>query len=197
MYARYTEFQFDARDRDAVLRFWETVALPSASRQPGWQAAYVLESDESEGVLRTFTLWDEPADFHRYRSSEEHAALGEGIRSSGLRIVVRDGLESRFMATSAGPLLRVTRARFDPARVADAAAYWRDAGGPMMRRAQGCRRAEGYWAGDGSEFVLVAEWASREAADAFLAGPDHRAFGAAMDELGSTVFDRIVGDHVG
>jgi quinol monooxygenase YgiN len=157
----------------------------------------VLESEETPGVLRTFTLWDAQADFDRYRASDEHVTLGTGIRDSGLRTAVRDGLTARFGASAGGPLLRVTRARFDAARVAEAAAYWRDTGGPMMRRAPGCRRADAFWAGEtGTEFTLVAEWASTEDAQRFLASPDHKAFGAAMDALGSSVFERIVGDLI-
>jgi quinol monooxygenase YgiN len=198
MYARYTEFQFDPADRDAMLRFWETIAIPSASRQAGWRAAYVLDSEETEGLLRTFTLWDGQADFERYKASDEHTTLGAGIRESGLRTATRDGLAARFTASAATnvPLLRVTRARFPTDKVADAAEFWRTTGGPMMRRAPGCLGAEAYWAGDGTEFVLVAAWASREEAEGFLTGPDHRAFGAAMDDLGSKVLERIVGDRI-
>jgi quinol monooxygenase YgiN len=197
MYARYTEFEFDPADRERVLRFWEEVALPSASRQPGWRAAWVLESDEREGALRTFTLWDDPADFERYRASDEHAVLGAGIRDSGLRTVAREGLWARHGATAAGPLVRVTRARFPAERLDEAAAFWRETGGPMRRRAPGCLRAEAFWAGEGDEFTLVAEWASPEAAQRFLDGPDHRAFAAAMDELGSVVVERVVGGRIG
>jgi heme-degrading monooxygenase HmoA len=199
MYARYTKFQFDPADREAMLRFWETIAIPSASRQPGWRGAYVLDSEATSGLLRTFTLWDGPADFERYKASDEHSTLGAGIRDTGLTITERDGLVARFAAisTTSAPLLRITRARFGPDQAPGAADYWRTTGGPMMRRAPGCLGAEAYWAGDGTEFVLVAAWASREDAERFLEGPDHRAFGAAMDELGSVILERIVGDRIG
>lgn len=196
MYSRYTEFHFDPDDRDAVVHFWESIAIPSASQQPGWRAAYVLESDEQAGVLRTITLWNAAADFERYQASEEHDKLGQGIKGSGLSIVARDGLTALQAATASGPVLRVTRARFDPARQIEAAAYWRETGAPMMRSAAGCMRAEAYWADEGNEFTLVAEWASREDAERFLTSPDHRAFGAAMDALSSTVSERIVGDRI-
>ena len=196
MYSRYTEFTFAPTDRQAVVDFWEHVAIPSASRQPGWRAAYVLESDEVGGVLRTVTLWDTTADFERYQASAEHAELGRGIRDSGLSIVARDGLEALQAVTASGPVLRITRARFDPTRQVDAATYWRETGGPMMRAAPGCMHAEAYWADEGNEFTLVAEWASREDAERFLASPDHRAFGAAMDALSSAVSERIVGDRI-
>jgi heme-degrading monooxygenase HmoA len=146
MYSRYTEFQFDADRRDDVYRFWETIAVPSAQRQPGWRAAYILASDEQAGVLRTITVWDAPEDFQRYYASPEHQVLGDGIRASGLRGVARDGLDA--------------------------------------------------WFGEPGEFILLAEWASQEDADRFLTGPDHKAFGAAMDAFGSVVHDRIVGDRI-
>lgn len=199
MYSRYTEFRFEPAGREGVLAFWETVALPSAAAQPGWRAAYILESleAEGEGVLRTFTLWDERADFERYRSAPEHDRLGAGIRDSGLRITERDGLDVPFSATSGGPLLRITRARFAPEKREAAAAYWRGTGASLMRAAPGCLRADAYWAGEGDGFTLIAEWASREDADRFLSGPDHQAFGAAMDALGSEVVERIVGERIG
>jgi quinol monooxygenase YgiN len=200
MYSRYTEFQFDADRRDDVHRFWETIAVPSAARQPGWRAAYILASEEQPGVLRTITVWESPEDFQRYYTSPEHQVLGDGIRASGLRGVARDGLDAWFGETApeaAGPLLRVTRAQVDPDKVAEATRFWRDEGGPMMRRAPGCLRADGYWGAEPGEFILLAEWASQDAATAFLQGPDHTAFGAAMDAFGSVVQDRIVGDRIG
>lgn len=196
MYARYTEFEFDPAARDAALRFWEAIALPSASRQPGWRAAYVLESEEHAGRLRTVTLWEEETDFERYRTSEDHALLGAGIQESGLRIVDREGLRVREAATSTGPLLRVTRAHIPAERSADVAAYWRDTGGPMMRRALGCRRAEAFLDGEGQGFTVLAEWASEEHARTFLESPEHGAFAAAMDKLGSVVQERITGRHI-
>ncbi len=199
MYSRYTEFQFDADRRDDVYRFWETIAVPSAQRQPGWRAAYILASDEQAGVLRTITLWDAAEDFQRYFSSPEHQVLGDGIRASGLRGVARDGLEAWFGAVApepTGPLVRVTRARIDPDKVAEASRFWREEGGPMMRRAAGCVRADGYWGGEPGEFILLAEWASQEEADRFLTGPNHKAFGKAMDAFASTVTDRIVGERI-
>jgi quinol monooxygenase YgiN len=199
MYSRYTEFRFQPSDREDVLAFWETTALPSASAQPGWRAAYVLESLESdgEGVLRTFTLWDERADFERYRAAPEHDRLGAGIRASGLRITERDGLDVPYSATSGGPLLRITRARFAPEQREAAAAYWTETGAALMRAAPGCLRADAYWADDGTGFTLIAEWAGRDDAERFLSGPEHRAFGAAMDALGSEVVERIVGERIG
>ena len=53
-----------------------------------------------------------------------------------------------------------------------------------------------YWGAEPGEFILLAEWVSPEAAQAFLTGPDHKAFGAAMDAFGSVVGDRIVGDRI-
>jgi heme-degrading monooxygenase HmoA len=195
MYARYTEFQFDAPSRDAVMVFWRTVAVPSASRQPGWRAAYILESDETAGVLRTVTLWDAPEDFQRYYTSDEHQVLGAGIKGSGLRGVARDGLQARFAATAAGPLFRITRAVFPPERSVAVETFWRETGRPMMLAAEGCLRAEAFWAAPGA-FTMVAEWRSQEHATAFLTGPDHGSFGAAMDALGSQIAERIVGDRI-
>jgi quinol monooxygenase YgiN len=200
MYSRYTEFQFDADRRDDVYRFWQTVAVPSAARQPGWRAAYILASDEQDGVLRTFTVWDSADDFQRYYASPEHQVLGAGIKASGLRGVARDGLDAWFgevAPPAAAPLLRVTRARIDAEHVDAASSYWREQGGPLMRAAEGCLRADGYWGAEAGEFILIAEWASQAAAQAFLSGPDHKAFGAAMDAFGSVVSDRIVGDRIG
>jgi quinol monooxygenase YgiN len=195
MYARYTEFQFDAQSRDAVMDFWATIAVPSASRQPGWRAAYILESDETAGVLRTVTLWDAPEDFQRYYTSDEHQVLGAGIKASGLKGVARDGLVARFAATAAGPLFRITRADFAPERQVEVEAFWRETGRPMMLAADGCLSAEAFWAAPG-RFTLVAEWRSAEHAHAFLTGPDHHAFGASMDALGSTIAERIVGERI-
>lgn len=199
MYSRYTEFQFDADRRDDVYRFWETIAVPSAARQTGWRAAYILASDEQAGVLRTITIWESAADFERYYSSPEHQVLGAGIKASGLRGVARDGLDTWFGEVApapVGPLLRITRARIDPDHVDAAATYWREQGGPLMRAADGCLRADAYWGAEPGEFLLVAEWTSMEAAGAFLSGLQHKAFGAAMDTYGSVVSDRIVADRI-
>jgi heme-degrading monooxygenase HmoA len=195
MYARYTEFEFDAASRDAVIDFWRTIAVPSASRQPGWRAAYILESDETAGVLRTLTLWDAPEDFQRYYSSDEHQVLGAGIKASGLRGKARDGLDAWFAATAAGALVRITRAAFPAEATAAVEAFWRETGRPMMLAAEGCLRAEAFWAAPG-QFTLVAEWRSAEHAQAFLTGPEHKGFGASMDALGSTITERIVGDRL-
>lgn len=199
MYSRYTEFQFDADRRDDVYRFWEEVAVPSAATQPGWRAAYILASDEQAGLLRTITLWDDAADFERYYASPEHQVLGAGIKGSGLRGVARDGLTAWFGAVAPGPvapLVRVTRAQIDAEQTEAASTFWREQGGPLMRGAVGCLRADAYWGAAPGEFILVAEWASAEAAQAFLSGTDHHAFGASMNEFGSVVSDRIVGDRI-
>ncbi len=199
MYSRYTEFQFDADRRDDVFRFWEEVGVPSAAAPAGWRAAYILASDEQAGVLRTITVWDDAADFERYYASAEHEVLGAGIKGSGLRGVARDGLTAWFGEVAAdpvAPVLRVTRAQIDVELVEAATAFWRGQGGPLMRGAAGCLRADAYWGAAPGEFILVAEWASAEAAQAFLSGADHQAFGAAMNEFGSVVSDRIVGDRI-
>jgi quinol monooxygenase YgiN len=195
MYARYTEFEFDPSDRESVLEFWESTAVPSASRQPGWRGAYVLESDEREGALRTFTLWESAADFERYQASEEHGTLGAGIRGSGLRTVAREGLSARFMAAASGALVRVTRATAPLEQVGAVTSWWREEGGPITRRAPGCTRAEAYWSAPG-RFELVVAWTDRGAAQAFLEGPDHARFKEAMDGMGCTVVERIAGDRV-
>ena len=195
MYARYTEFEFDAVDREQVLAVWSDVGIPSASRQPGWRGATILESDEQPGLLRLVTLWDSPADFERYYTGPEHEGLSAAIKASGMRGRVRDGLTAHHAATPPGALVRVTRASVPLEQVDAVSAWWREEGHPITQRAAGCLRAEAYWSEPGG-FELVVSWTDRAAAKAFLDGPDHARFKAAMDTMGCTVVERIVADRI-
>jgi quinol monooxygenase YgiN len=195
MYARYTELEFDVADRERVLAVWSDIGVPSASRQLGWRGATILESEEQPGLLRLVTLWDSAADFERYYTGDQHIDLSAAIKSSGMRGRVRDGLTAHHDARPAGRIVRITRASVPPERVADVERYWRETGAALNRGAGGCVRAEAYWSAPGA-FELVIAWASREHAETFLRAPEHAAFKAAMDELGATVTERIVGDRI-
>ena len=195
MYARYTEFEFDADDRDRVLAAWEEVGIPSASQQPGWRGATILESQDNPGLLRLVTLWESPEDFERYYAAPEHIGLSEAIKSSGMRGRVRDGLIAHHAATPAGSLVRITRGAVDPGQTDAVAAWWRSDGKPLTLEAPGCLRAEAYWSEPG-RFELVVHWTDREAAKAFLEGPLHARFKASMDALGCSVVERIVGERI-
>jgi quinol monooxygenase YgiN len=195
MYARYTEFEFDAQDRERVLAVWSEVGIPSASRQPGWRGATILESEEQPGLLRLVTLWDSPADFERYYTGPEHDGLSAAIKGSGMRGRVRDGLTAHHAATPSGSLVRITRATVPAAQVDAVSAWWREEGRPITLRATGCLRAEAYWSEPG-RFELVVSWTDRAAARAFLEGPDHARFKAAMESMGCSVVERIVGDRI-
>jgi quinol monooxygenase YgiN len=195
MYARYTEFEFDAQDRDRVLAVWSEVGIPSASQQPGWRGATILESQDSPGLLRLVTLWDSAEDFERYYAAPDHVGLSEAIKGSGMRGRVRDGLTAHHAATSAGSLVRVTRGTVDPANAEAVSAWWRAEGKPLTLAAPGCLRAEGYWSEPG-RFELVVAWTDREAAKAFLEGPAHATFKTSMDAMGCTVVERIVADRI-
>jgi quinol monooxygenase YgiN len=195
MYARYTEIEFDAQDRERVLAVWSEVGIPSASRQPGWRGATILESDERPGTLRLVTLWDSRADFERYYDAPEHEGLSAAIKASGMRGKLRDGLTAHHVATPAGSLVRVTRASVPLEQAGAVEAWWRDEGGPITREAPGCLRAEAYWS-EAGRFELVVAWTDRAAAQAFLEGPAHARFKAAMEGMGCTVVERIVGDRI-
>ena len=195
MYARYTEFEFDAEDRERVLAVWSEVGIPSASRQPGWRGATILESEDTPGLLRLVTLWDGPADFERYYSAPEHVGLSEAINGSGMRGKVRDGLIAHHVAAPPGSIVRVTRGEVDPANTDAVAAWWRDEGRPLTVEAPGCLRAEAYWSAPG-RFELVVAWTDRDAAQTFLDGPAHGRFKASMDGMGCRVVERIVGDRI-
>lgn len=196
MYARYTEIEFDVQDRERVLEVWERIGLPSAVRQQGFRGSYILESEDTPGTLRLLTLWDAPEDFERYYTGEEHVGLSAAIKAAGMRGVKRDGMRARFHATRPGGLVRITRAAFEPSQVDAAAEFWRETGASLMRSAPGCLRADAYRGTTPGEFILLAEWSSQDDADRFLTGPDHKAFGARMDALTSTVTDRIVGERI-
>jgi quinol monooxygenase YgiN len=195
MYARYTEFEFDADDRDRVLAVWSEVGIPSASRQPGWRGATILESQDTPGLLRLVTLWESAADFERYYSAPEHVGLSDAIKGSGMRGRLRDGLTAHHVATAAGSLVRVTRGEVDPERADDVAEWWRQEGRPLTQEAPGCLRAEAYWSAPG-RFELVVAWTDRDAAQAFLDGPAHARFRTSMDAMGCRVVERIVGDRI-
>jgi quinol monooxygenase YgiN len=195
MYARYTEFEFDAADRERVLAVWSEIGIPSASRQPGWRGATILESEDTPGLLRLVTLWESRDDFERYYALPEHGPLTAAIKGSGMRGRARDGLNALHAATAPGSLVRVTRGRVDPAQTEAVAAWWRAEGKPMTLEAPGCLRAEGYWSEPG-RFELVVHWTDRDAAKAFLEGPAHARFKASMDGMGCAVVERIVADRI-
>jgi heme-degrading monooxygenase HmoA len=195
MYARYTELEFPADRREDVLALWRDIAVPSASRQPGWRGSTILESQDQPGVLRLVTLWDAPEDFERYYTGEEHVGLSDAIKASGMRGKVRDGLTAHHAAIPKGPLYRVIRATVPPERTADVESFWKETGRPMMLRAADNISAEAFWAGEG-QFTIVSEWRSKESAQAFLDGAEHKEFGRAMDGFGAHVTERIVGDRI-
>jgi heme-degrading monooxygenase HmoA len=195
MYARYTEMEFDTDQRQQVLAVWRDIGVPSASRQPGWRGAIILESEEDDGRLRMVTLWDTQTDFENYYTGTEHEALSAAIKGAGMRGKVRDGLTAHHVATPAGGIIRITRATVPPERTGEVEDYWRATGKPLHDGAHGCIRAEAYWSEPG-RFELVVAWASREHAQAFLDGPRHAEFKASMDGMGSTPTDRIVGERI-
>lgn len=195
MYARYTELEFEAADRDKVLALWRDIAVPSASVQPGWRGSTIMESQDRPGVLRLVTVWDAPEDFERYYTGEEHVGLSDAIKASGMRGVVRDGLTAHHAAIPRGPLYRVIRASVPIERTADVEAFWKQTGRPMMLRAADNISAEAFWAGEG-QFTIISEWRSASAAQAFLDGAEHKEFGRTMDGFGANVTERIVGDRI-
>jgi len=195
MYARYTELEFEAADREKVLALWRDMAVPSASVQPGWRGSTILESQDTPGVLRLVTLWDAPEDFERYYTGPEHVGLSDAIKASGMRGKVRDGLTAHHAAIPRGPLYRVIRATVPPERTAEVEGFWRETGRPMMLRASDNIAAEAFWAGEGN-FTIVSEWRSAAAAQTFLDGAEHKEFGRTMDSFGAHVTERIVGGRI-
>ena len=181
-YSRYTAFGLDADDRDRALAFWHDVGVPSASTQPGFRLAVILESEETPGRLRTLTVWDRREDFDAYYASDDHQVLGAAIKASGLRVEERDGLSALHVVRPPVGHLRVTEAELPASAVDRVRAYWRDEGRALLLRQPGCLRAEAYLAGDPARFVVAIGWRSEAHADAFRAHPDHRAFGAGLGD---------------
>ena len=109
MYARYTEFEFDAADRERVLAVWTEIGSRAHPLSPAGAARRSSSRSDDPGVLRLVTLWDAPEDFERYYAAPDHIGLSEAIKGSGMRGRVRDGLTAHHVATPAGSLVRVTR----------------------------------------------------------------------------------------
>jgi heme-degrading monooxygenase HmoA len=181
-YSRYTAFGLDEDDRERALAFWQDVGVPSASAQPGFRLAAILESDEAPGRLRTITVWDRREDFDAYYASDDHQVLGAAIKASGLRVEDRDGLRALHVVNAPVGHLRVTEAELPPAAVDSARTFWHEAGRALLLRQPGCLRAEAYVAGDPQRLVVAIAWRSEADADAFRAHPDHHAFGAGLGE---------------
>ncbi len=186
-YSRYTAFAVDAADRDRARAFWREVGVPSATSQPGFRLAVILESEESPGRLRTVTVWDRREDFDAYYASDEHQTLGAGIKGSGMRVEDRDGLRALHVAPARVGHLRVTEADLPPEAVERVRRYWHEEGMSLLRRQPGCVSADAYVAADPDRLVVVIGWRTEQDAEAFRDRPDHRAF---AEGLGTDVTPR-------
>ena len=196
MYARYTELEFDADDREQVLALWRDMAVPSASAPARLARLHILESQDTPGVLRLVTLWDAPEDFERYYTGPEHVGLSrrdQGRRGCAARSAT--GLTAHHAATPARAAVRVTRA--DRAPGADRRRdRWRDSGERPLddRRAVGQPRAQRRTGASRAQFELVVEWRDR-AAQAFLDGTEPTEFGHHGRLRRPRSTERIVGER--
>jgi heme-degrading monooxygenase HmoA len=175
-YSRYTAFGLDADDREHALEFWQQIGVPSASSQPGFRLAVILESDETPGRLRTITVWDRREDFDAYYASEEHQRLGAAIKGSGLRVEERDGLVALHVAPARVGHLRVIEADLPADAVDRVRTFWREHGRSLLQRQPGCLRAEAFVRAEPQRLVVSIGWRSEDDAEAFRDHPDHHAF---------------------
>jgi heme-degrading monooxygenase HmoA len=173
MYCRYTRFSFDTSDRAGVHNFWNEVGAPVVARQEGFRGGLILDSDETDGVIRAITLWADRHHFDRFSNSDENTPIVNGIRSTTMKTETRDGLKVVETVEPEAGEVRVVRARIRPGCLDGFRKYWTSTGRALVESAPGCISAQALVDPAESEAIVTFTWRTAEHAEAFRNSPVH------------------------
>jgi len=172
MFSRYTSFNYQPDDRTAVASFWAEVGGPVVARQPGFRYGLVLESTEMPGVIRAFTLWDSESHYESFSTGPDQDLIVNGIRSTTMSTVDRDGLETMSAVSPTPGEVRVIRSTIEPGQIEALRSHW-PAARAIVEAAPGCIAAHGFIDAEQMIFLLMVMWRTAEDAEAFRQSDVH------------------------
>jgi len=173
MYCRYTSMSFDPADRTTVEQFWDEVGGPVAAVEEGFQGGLILESVETDGVIRAITIWRDPDNFDSFSVSHRHTPVTEGIRATSMSTTERDGMNVMRLVEPVAAEIRVIRCRVAEGGVDGLRDFWHSEGRDLVESAPGCIKAEALIDEGELEALIIFRWRSAQAAEAFRNSDDH------------------------